>query len=226
MTWKIYKYTNKITGQCYIGQTSMEVHQRAGKNGSKYRSAPFHNAIQQYGWNSFEQSVLKLCDTQEEADYYEKLFIEKYNTLVPNGYNILSGGKGVGRGGLTGENHPMYGIHRYGSDNPMYGKHHNQESNRKNSESHKGKPNVNKGKKTGPLSEETKKKISESLQGRFVPDTTRKKISDYLKGKPNVNKGRKWYNNGIISIRAFNCPEGYLPGRLVKQKCNDTTKSA
>lgn len=26
--------------------------------------------------------------------------------------------------------------------------------------------------------------------------------------------GKKWFNNGIVSIRAYECPEGYVPGRL------------
>jgi len=47
-----------------------------------------------------------------------------------------------------GENNPCYG--RIGKMHPMFGKHHSKESNRKNSESHKGVR----------LSEETKRKIS------------------------------------------------------------------
>ena len=38
----------------------------------------------------------------------------------------------------SGENNPMFGVHRYGKDHPMFGKHHTEESKRKSSESHKG----------------------------------------------------------------------------------------
>lgn len=35
--------------------------------------------------------------------------------------------------------------------------------------------------------------------------------------------GKKWFNNGTVSIRAYECPEGYVPGRLNfnahKNKC-------
>ena len=36
---------------------------------------------------------------------------------------------------------------------------------------------------------------------------TRKKISD-------ANKGRKWFNDGVKSIMAFECPKGFVKGRL------------
>ena len=60
-------------------------------------------------------------------------------------------------------------------------------------ESHKRKPNPNKGKH---LSEETRKKIGSAMEG-------------------NTNvRGRHWYNNGKISKRAYECPDGFVPGRL------------
>ena len=79
-----------------------------------------------------------------------------------------------------------------------------EETCRKMSESHKGKSTWNKGLKTGSLSEETKKKISTSHKG--------KKHNYYSKG----NKGMHWYNNGIVQMQAFECPNGFVPGRLPK----------
>ena len=75
----------------------------------------------------------------------------------------------------------------------MKGKHNSSEHNRKISEAHKGKPGPNKGKH---LSEEVKKKLSEAK-----------------KGNTNV-KGKHWYNNGKISKRAYECPPGFVPGRI------------
>lgn len=37
----------------------------------------------------------------------------------------------IRKGKFSGENHPMYGIHRYGVNAPMYGKRHSEESKRK-----------------------------------------------------------------------------------------------
>ena len=80
-------------------------------------------------------------------------------------------------------------------------------------------------------SEETKNKMSEAQKGHFVSEETRDKISETLKGnipwnkgKQNsketrkkiseANRGRRWFNNGEISIMRFECPDGFVPGRL------------
>ena len=90
-----------------------------------------------------------------------------------------------------------------------------------------------------PKSEETKKKMSEAQKGRFVSEETRNKISETLKGKlvgdknpfygkkhldetrkkiSEANKGRHWFNNGKISIMRFECPDGFVPGRIPRKK--------
>lgn len=91
-----------------------------------------------------------------------------------------------------------------GEKHPMYGKHHSEESKNKNSEAHKGKH----------PSEETRKKLSEankgnkSALGHSVSDEARNKIGA-------SSKGTRWYNNGKINIRAKECPDGFVPGRLL-----------
>ena len=42
---------------------------------------------------------------------------------------------------------------------------------------------------------------------RNRPEETRKKLSA-------VSKGKHWYNNGEINIRAKECPDGFIPGRI------------
>lgn len=41
-----------------------------------------------------------------------------------------------------------------------------------------------------------------------------KKVSAAKKGKPSKNKGKQWFNNGITQTMAYNCPEGWVAGRL------------
>ena len=65
------------------------------------------------------------------------------------------------------------------------------------SEVHKGKHH----------SEETLKKIGESRKGKQLSEETRQKLSV-------AQKGKHWYNNGVTSILAKTCPEGFVPGRL------------
>lgn len=92
--WCIYKHTNKINNKSYIGKTTNPKH-RWENNGSKYQTCPyFWNAIKKYGWDGFEHSILEDNLTQEQADSKEKEYIQIYNTLSPNGYNLASGGTG------------------------------------------------------------------------------------------------------------------------------------
>ena len=97
------------------------------------------------------------------------------------------------------------------------GKHPSEETRKKLSEARKGIPGPNKGKK---FSEETRRKLSEAKKGKIGPnkgkklsEETRRKISKTLKGNTGT-KGKHWYNNGEINIKARECPEGFVPGRI------------
>ena len=108
------------------------------------------------------------------------------------------------------------------------GKHLSEETRKKLSESKKGEKCYIFGKH---LSEETRKKISESKKGKYPSEESRKKMSESKKGKKcyifgkhlseetrtklsEAIKCKHWYNNGVKSIRAKTCPEGFVPGRL------------
>ena len=53
-----------------------------------------------------------------------------------------------------------------------------------------------------PKSKETKEKIANTLKGRKCPEHS-KKI-----------KGRHWYNNGKINVMQYECPDGFVLGKL------------
>lgn len=57
-----------------------------------------------------------------------------------------------------------------------------------------------------------RQKLSEAQKGRKQSEKTKQKISEKNKGKPSYCKGSQWYNNGVKRIRAFKCPEGFVPG--------------
>ena len=90
------------------------------------------------------------------------------------------------------------------------------------------------------LTEETRRKMSESHKGHSVSDESRRKISETKKGQPSPMKGKihseeslrkmseshkghpptkgskgmHWYNNGKVNKFSYECPEGYIKGRL------------
>ena len=124
----------------------------------------------------------------------------------------------------------------------MKGKHPSEETKKKLSESHKGqkhseetKKKISEAKKGKKHSEETKKKMSESKKGKYTGENspvygkhrseeTKKKISEAKKGhlvteeqknkQSKAIKGRRWYNNSKICVISYECPEGFVPGRI------------
>lgn len=71
----------------------------------------------------------------------------------------------------------------------------------------------NDGSETEQESEETRISVK---KGHFVTEETRRRMSEAAIGKNVWTKGRLWCNNGKINIRAYECPEGFVPGRLRK----------
>ena len=101
------------------------------------------------------------------------------------------------------------------------GKKMSEEFCRKNSESHKGEKNSFYGKHH---TEETKKKLSEYHKGKYLgkdnPFYGKTHSEEYKKRIGAINKvkmkGMRFFNNGKINIRAKECPDGFVPGRIKK----------
>lgn len=92
--YKIYIHINKVNGKVYVGQTKQNLKDRWGSDGRRYKGQPFYNAIQKYGWDNFEHKVLLEHLTKEQANYYEQLFIKKYNSNNKDfEYNVTDGGQ-------------------------------------------------------------------------------------------------------------------------------------
>ena len=134
----IYKITNKNTGKMYIGQTTQDLEERwRGHRSSKSNCRYLKSAIKKYGIYNFEFKLICVC-FDNDMDKFENDYIKKYNTLVPNGYNLREGGNG-GR--------------------------HNEETKQKISESLKNRTDIiySKNQLGKPHTEEIKKKISDKL---------------------------------------------------------------
>lgn len=106
----IYVITNLQINKHYVGQT---VSHR--KNHKKYRPFGYigrfndhisealcntkkkqctylNNAIRLYGKDAFKVDLITTC-SRDDLDSYEIKYINEYNSLYPNGYNLTKGGK-------------------------------------------------------------------------------------------------------------------------------------
>src|ERR1700677_2147342 len=130
----IYRILNTINGKGYIGQTIFSAKERwlqhcKAKTGCRY----LINALNKYGKDKFIFETLDSFDTLEELNRAEKYYISFYNTLVPNGYYLKTGGNNGGQHHQETKNKISVKAKlrpfRRGKDHPMFGKRHSEESN-------------------------------------------------------------------------------------------------
>ena len=89
----IYKFTNKINGKIYIGQ-SVNIERRIREHFCRHDGTPFHLALEKYGRDNFIIEILEECNIDVLNDR-EKYYISLYNSENKSkGYNRTSGGEG------------------------------------------------------------------------------------------------------------------------------------
>lgn len=86
----VYKYTNKVNGKQYIGQTIRGFRERH-KQHLRDNTTYFDRALSKYGEDSFEWEILYEASNSDDLNEKEIELIQKYNTIKPNGYNITLG---------------------------------------------------------------------------------------------------------------------------------------
>ena len=140
--YKVYCHTTP-NGKRYIGMTKLDVEKRWGRGGGYVNCPLFHRAIEKYGWDNIEHTILCWCSSKENAAFLERYFIEKYDTHNPeHGYNLTDGGEGVVGCTWDEERKKRRSKRITGAGNPMYGRNHTKESREKMSRNRKGKENV------------------------------------------------------------------------------------
>lgn len=90
MSIGIYKIENLINHKIYIGQ-SIEIEKRWLKHLSAKDDFIIHKALRKYGKDAFSFQILEECDIME-LDEKENYWINFYNSIIPNGYNMIPGG--------------------------------------------------------------------------------------------------------------------------------------
>jgi group I intron endonuclease len=145
----IYCIRNKINRKCYIGKSSFYNSNEEFQKSNYWGSGTYiQRAIQKYGLENFEKWVLIHCKN-EQANFYEILWVRKLKTKSPNGYNLTDGGDGCVNSTIE--------VRKKLSD-----------SNKGHIVSEKTREKISnskRGQKYGPVSEITKNKIREKLIG-------------------------------------------------------------
>lgn len=105
----IYLVKNNITGKCYVGQAKRYVskqnfswgthgrwqsHINQALQGVQDSCRYLNNAIRKYGTSAFTVYTLFTCDNKD-LTHFEQVFMQQYNTIYPNGYNIREAGNGI-----------------------------------------------------------------------------------------------------------------------------------
>lgn len=203
----IYKITNQVNGKSYIGQTvhdavKTRIRDHLSDKGTRGNRI-LKRAIAKYGKDAFTYEILHDGIIPEFLDDLEKEAITKFNTLVPHGYNLTTGGEG-----MLGYRHSAKARQKISEAGK--GKKRSKQARRKMSEAHRGrkrKPHseetkrkisrANKGRKHSEeakrkmskahtrktLSEETRRKMSEANKGKSFSEATRRKLSEANKGR-------------------------------------------
>lgn len=100
----VYKFTNKINGKIYIGETCninirKEKHFSTAKYGANFSKKSTYllidKAINKYGKENFEFCIQEECLTEDKVYEREIYWIKYYDsTNMKKGYNLTEGGRG------------------------------------------------------------------------------------------------------------------------------------
>lgn len=213
--WTIYMYTFP-NGKKYIGATSRPLSHRQGslnRNWENYKRCKLlYDAIQEYGVDSIEQTILfqgKIEDS--EASHLESFYIEKYKTNAKKynnpsyGYNQTDGGEGVGEKTISDKRREelRQQVKKYHEE--RIGTHPTEDSRKRMSESHMGQTR-------GIMPTETRKKISAKntkKERRVTKSTTRGEQMKIPVIVENVITGeRTLYDSSVAVSRVFDVQRG------------------
>lgn len=96
----IYKIYNKINKKSYIGSSEFDFATRytQGKWWKYTHSHHLKRAVERYGLEAFKVEICWEGEcSKDELISLEKKFIDSNNAMIPNGYNLVYGGKASGK---------------------------------------------------------------------------------------------------------------------------------
>ena len=147
-----------------------------------------NRAYEKYGKDAFKREIVDYASSKEELNFMECFYIQHFNSMKPNGYNIASGGRGGFTGIATEET-------RKKISQALKGRIRSEEHRKHLSEAHKGL-------QVRKHTEEEKKKISLAHMG-IEPwnKGKRKKVIQYTMDGEYV---RTWDSLDEASLHGYN----------------------
>ena len=203
----IYKIENIVNHKVYIGQ-SVDVIERLKGHIKNEGNEHLRSSFEKYGFDNFSFEVIKQT---YDLDYWEIFLIQIYNATDNRyGYNIAIGGTG----GNLGEQWRQSIIEGMQA---LYNSPEGEIVRQKIREKRKLQASRTK--------EQEEKRLKNLANFWDSPEglTKKQKLSQKQTGIHNT-KGMHWYNNGIKNIQSFNCPSGFVPGRLGNFTQSEETK--
>lgn len=207
MVFSIYLITNLTNQKQYTGFTSKNPSERwiehvtVSKNPNRHDYSYIHRAIRKYGLDNFKFEVIyQSKDKNHTLSVMESYFINEYNTIRPNGYNLTSGGEGLNDYEFTDTHKSRISAALTGKEKPyMQIVNRDPEKIRKTAEKHRGMKRT----------DETKAKISAIHKGKTISEEQKIKLS------------KKWivifpdgHEEEVINLKAFCIENGLDVGNL------------
>lgn len=188
MHYTIYQTTNKTNGKIYIGK-----HQTQNPQDSYYGSGKaIVNAINKYGKENFEKTILYNFDNEYDMNQKEKEIITEDFINREDTYNLGVGGEGGSH--FKGKKHSKDAMKKMIKTRRENGYVVSNETREKISENNKkrfldpiNRQKISDSMKGRAITSETKDKISNSLSGRKMSEETKRKISETMKLKKMKN---------------------------------------
>lgn len=211
----VYILTNRVNGKQYVGQTTQTVQQRWQAHKSAARSpksfaTAVNRAIRKYGASAFAIEAIPMPEgsTREQLDAEERRKIAELNTLVPNGYNLCSGGQ-LSRA-LSPETRAKMSASRIGKKASAAARANMSAARKGTRMSPEAIARMAATKRGSRLSEEHKSKIQAAMVGRTFTPEWRAKLSasaqnrsEATRAKIRANQlGRKHSEQTLVRLRA------------------------
>lgn len=184
--YTVYKHTTP-NNKVYIGITRRPLNERWRKGNGYVNNTYFYKAVCKYGWKNIKHEILFCNLSKEEAEQKEIELIKQYKSNNRDfGYNIENGGNVCGT--HSQETKDKISKALKGKQNCL---------GRKITQEHimklwEGRKNAPKKPRKG-ISEEHKKRISLFNKGKIVSEETRKKLSETQKERMKDPKNNPMY---------------------------------